>query len=125
LGSSDILTVEEEPGELWIAPRAGGLNRLDKMDGRIEVVNNRSGLGDNYIKDILRADDYVYLATAGGSVRLSSPHKAWIVEFWGKEPPVETVKLKGRRACREVTFAVPGMPETKEATPDHPVKINQ
>jgi ligand-binding sensor domain-containing protein len=125
LGSSDILTVMEEPGELWIAPRAGGLDRLDKMDRKMEVVNSRNGLGDNYIKDILRADDYVYLATAGGCVRLNSPRKAWIVDYWGKEPPVETIKPKGRRACREVTFAVPGMPETKEATSDHPVKINQ
>jgi ligand-binding sensor domain-containing protein len=125
LGSSDILTVMEEPGEIWIGARAGGLNRMDKMDGKIESITSRAGLGDSYIKDILRSGDHVYLATGGGCVRLNSPRKAGIVEYWGKEKSVETIKPKGKKAAKEVTFAMPGMPETNEATPAHPVKINQ
>jgi ligand-binding sensor domain-containing protein len=125
LGSSDILALLEEPGEMWIGTRAAGLNRIDKMDGKIEVVNSRAGLGDNYIKDIVRSGDFVYLATAGGCLRINSPRKAWIVEYWGKETLVETTKPKGRRAAKEVTFAVPGMAETEKATPANPVKINQ
>ncbi len=108
-----------------MAPRATGLNIIDKMDGKIEVINSRAGLGDNYIKAIVRSGDYVYLATGGGCVRINSPRKAVIAEYWGKEAAVETTKPRGRRAAKEVTFAVPGMPETKEATPANPVKINQ
>jgi len=125
LGSSDILSLLEEPGELWIGARAAGLNRLDKMDGKIEAITSRAGLGDSYIRDILRSGDYVYLATAGGCVRINSPRRAWIVEYWSKETPVETTKPKGKKAAKEVTFVVPGMPETNSATPANPLKINQ
>lgn len=125
LSHTDVLDIMNEPGELWVSIRGVGLNVVDKMDGKVTVFNSRSGPGDVYAREITRVGDYVYVGSGAGCLRIKSPRASAIQNYWEREIPVDTIKPSAKRAAKEVTFAVPGMPETFGASEDNPVKINQ